>query len=141
MATNTLQELALAKGETFVWHELDVPNAKAAVDFYTEAFDFASEDIDMGPMGAPGQTYHLLKRNGQAVAGIMGTDAPGMQGMTTRWATFLGVDDVDASVERCLKLGGKVAVPAMDIPQIGRMAQIEDNQGANFWIFKPAPQM
>jgi hypothetical protein len=138
MATETLNELALLKGETFVWHELRVPDQQKAVDFYTKAFDFGSDTMDMGPMGSPGMKYHMLTRDGKPVAGVMTTQIPEMEGVPPHWATFLGVDDVDKRLQKCKDLGATVVVPAMDLPTVGRMALITDNQGAHIWIYKPA---
>ena len=40
------------------------------------------------------------------------------------------VDDVEATVARATALGGKVLVPAMEVTGVGRMAVIQDPQGA-----------
>jgi predicted enzyme related to lactoylglutathione lyase len=138
MTTETLNELAVLKGETFVWHECDVPDAEAAVDFYTKAFDFGKIEMDMAAQGQPGRKYHMLTRNGKPVAGIMGTDMPEMKGVPPHWSTFLGVDDVDARLKKCQELGATVVAGPMDLPEVGRMVLITDNQGAHIWLYKPA---
>jgi predicted enzyme related to lactoylglutathione lyase len=40
------------------------------------------------------------------------------------------VADADQSAGRCAALGGNVLVPPMDIPTVGRMAVLQDPQGA-----------
>ena len=94
--------------------------------------------MDMAAQGQPGHTFHMLTKNGKPVAGIMSTDMAEMKAIPPRWSTFLGVDDVDARLKKCEDLGAKVIVPAMDLPEVGRMALIADNQGAQVWLFKPS---
>jgi predicted enzyme related to lactoylglutathione lyase len=133
MATETLDQQSLAQGKTFVWHEVYGPSAQASVDFYTNALDFGTQTMD-SPMGP----YHMLTRNGTPVAGVMSTDAMQMPDVPAHWATYIAVDDVDARLAKCKELGAKVVVEPMDIPSIGRMALIQDPQGAHVWIFRGA---
>jgi uncharacterized protein len=134
MSTQTAEQHALAEGMTFCWHEVYAPSAQATIDFYTQALDFGTTEMDMGPMGK----YHMLTREGKGVAGVLSTDSMEMQGVPPQWATYLAVDDVDARLAKCQSLGAKVVVPPMDVPTVGRMSLIADPQGAHIWLFKPA---
>jgi uncharacterized protein len=116
-----------------VWHEVYVPDAGAAIDFYTKALDFGTQEFDMGPMG----TYKMLTKDGKGVAGVMSTTEMQMPDVPAQWSTYIGVDNVDASLEKCLALGAKVVVPTMDVPTVGRMVLIQDPQGAHVWLFTP----
>ena len=129
-----MDQHALAEGSTFVWHELYVPNLDAALDFYTKALDFGSQEMDMGPAG----TYKMLTRNGTAVCGMMSTNDLNDPNIPPHWATYLSVDDVDARLEKCTSMGATVVVPPMDVPTVGRMALIADPQGAHIWLYKAA---
>lgn len=119
-------------GRTFPWHELYVPDTEAAIKFYSEALGFETEAMPMGDMG----TYTMFKVNGQSVAGIVQTGTEQVPEAPPHWAVYLSVDDVDARVAKCVALGGTNVVPAMDIPNVGRMALIADPQGAHIWLFK-----
>jgi hypothetical protein len=46
------------------------------------------------------------------------------------------VDDSDKTVEKAKRMGGKVTVPPMDIPNIGRFAILNDPQGADFAVIR-----
>lgn len=129
-----MDEHSLAAGRAFPWHELYVPDVQKGIDFYVQAFGMETEGFPMGEMG----TYHMLKVNGAAVAGVMSTSEGPAQDAPTHWAVYLAVDDVDARVAKVEALGGKVVVPAMDVPTVGRMALIADPQGAHIWLYKPA---
>lgn len=135
MSTDTLNQQQLNVGRTFVWHEVYAPSTQASLDFYTQALGFGTESADMGPGG----TYHMLTMNGAPVAGVISTEDPMMAGVPPHWSTYLHVDDVDARIAKCEEHGGKVVVPAMDVPTIGRMALIQDPQGAHIWLFKGTP--
>lgn len=129
-----MEEHALAAGRAFPWHELYVPNIDQATEFYTKALGMETEDYPMGEMG----NYRMLKVGGKAVAGMMSTSGGPAAGAPTHWAVYHSVDDVDARVEKCVSMGAKVVVPAMDVPNVGRMALISDPQGAHIWLFKDA---
>lgn len=59
-------------------------------------------------------------------------------GARPSWLGYIGVDDVDAYVERVKGAGGKVFRPPSDIPSVGRFAVVADPHGAAFTLFKPA---
>ena len=130
------EQHALAAGTAFPWHELYVPDDAAGMEFYTKALGMGTNTMDMGEF-----KYTMLTHNGNNVCGIMSTSSPQMKDMNIppHWAVYMSVDDVDARVAKVEELGGKVVVPAMDIPTVGRMALISDPQGAHIWLFKSAP--
>jgi hypothetical protein len=47
------------------------------------------------------------------------------------------VANVDATVKKARKLHGKVYMPPVDVPTVGRIAVLADPQGAAFGIIKP----
>jgi hypothetical protein len=46
------------------------------------------------------------------------------------WSIYITVDDVDATAQKTQELGGRVLMPPMDIPKVGRFCVIQDPQGA-----------
>ncbi len=108
----------------FSWSELSTPDPQAAVAFYKQLFGWT---IDAMPMG-DGQ-YHVAKIGDSAIAGIMQTP-PQAGAMPPSWGCYVTVQDVDATVRSCESLGGRVCAPPMDIPGVGRMAVLQDPQGA-----------
>jgi hypothetical protein len=61
------------------------------------------------------------------------------RGARPRWLGYVGVDDVDASCAAIEAAGGKVLVPANDVPMAGRIAMVADCCGAPFYIMTPTP--
>lgn len=135
MATE-LQErdMLQAQATVFVWHQVFAPSAEKSVDFYTQALGWTTQDYPMGEMG----TYKMLVANGRPVAGVVSTDAcEGHENIPPHWSVSIGVDDVDARLDKCKTLGATVLAEPMDIPTVGRMALVQDPQGASFWLFTP----
>jgi hypothetical protein len=62
--------------------------------------------------------------------------APEMGPVPPNWMVYLAVDDCDRRVGEAQGLGAKVLVPPMDIPNAGRMATLQDPEGAVFSIIK-----
>jgi predicted enzyme related to lactoylglutathione lyase len=120
-------------GETgsLVWTELLTTDVAKAQPFYTGLFGWKAEAMPMGPM-----TYTIYK-NGSEQAGGMMQITKEMGPMPSNWMVYFGVDDVDASAARATSLGGTIAMPPHDIPNIGRFAVLMDPQGAAFSVFKP----
>ncbi|MBK6470039.1 MAG: VOC family protein [Betaproteobacteria bacterium] len=108
----------------FSWSELMTTDPTAAVAFYTKLFGWGVQDMDMGT-----GPYHVVKVGETSVAGIMGMP-PGAAAMPPAWGCYVTVDNVDQTLARCSELGGKTLVPPMDVPGVGRMAVLQDPQGA-----------
>lgn len=118
----------------FVWADLVTREGAKARTFYTELLNWSATEVDMGPGGK----YTMLKLGEAGVGGI----PPVMAGMPadvpSHWLYIISTDDVDAACRKATELGGKVVAPAMDIPNIGRMAIVTDPSGAVFSPFKSA---
>ncbi|MGI9607398.1 MAG: VOC family protein [Acidimicrobiales bacterium] len=116
-----------------IWNELLTDNIEAAAPFYNALFGLNTSEVDMGG----GMMYTLLECGEAQVAGMM---PPPMEGIPNHWSTYFAVDDADATVAKIQELGGSVMGPAFDVPGVGRMAAIQDPQGANFMIMQPEAQ-
>ncbi len=108
----------------FSWSELTTSDPKAAAAFYSQLFGWAVNDMDMGT-----GPYHVVKVGDTSVGGIMGPP-PGAPPMPPHWGCYVTVSSVEDTLAQCAALGGKTLVPAMDVPGVGRMAVIQDPQGA-----------
>jgi predicted enzyme related to lactoylglutathione lyase len=128
----------MPKPFTFVWDELVTIDPAAAGAFYSKVFGWAPRTMDMGG----GEMYTLFDRPGvknvkgdpQSAGGMM--KAPAGMPMSF-WMAYVGVDDCDKRCEQATRLGGKVMVGPMDIPNVGRFACWSDPQGAGIAILQP----
>ena len=82
--------------------------------------------------------YYLLRAGGRSVAGVLKI-TPEMQGCFPCWVTYFGVDDADAKTTQAQELGATVLVQPWDVPGEGRVAVLQDPQGAVFNLFQPVP--
>jgi predicted enzyme related to lactoylglutathione lyase len=114
----------------FSWTELTTTDPKAAAEFYGGLFGWSVRD-----MGEAMGHYGVVHIGDKGVGGIMG-HPPGAPAMPPRWGCYVTVDHCDTTLARCVALGGKVLVPAMDIPTVGRMAVIQDPQGATLSVIQ-----
>ena len=112
----------------FSWNELSTTDPEAAGRFYAGLFGWTVKNMDMGT-----GPYHVASLGDTQVCGIMGMP-PGAGPMPPAWGCYITVADVAATEAQCAALGGKTLVPAMDVPGVGRMAVLQDPQGAVFSV-------
>jgi predicted enzyme related to lactoylglutathione lyase len=116
----------------FIWYELLTKDADAAQAFYGSILGWSFVDS-----GQPGMDYRIVNAGEISVAGLMGiTPDMAAGGARTTWLSYVSVSDVDATVTDIEARGGSVVMPAMDIPNVGRIAMVADPQGAPFYIMK-----
>lgn len=58
-------------------------------------------------------------------------------GVPPTWNSYVSVESADAASERARELGATVHAPPFDVLDAGRMAAIEDPQGAHFLLWQP----
>ena len=121
---------------SFIWYELLTKDAKAAKTFYDAVVGW---NIDAEP--APGgMDYRMINAPDSAAGGVMQlNDDMLANGAKPVWLGYIGVDDVDASVAKVVAAGGKVHLPAFDIPDVGRLAMVADPQGNPLYLMDPIP--
>jgi predicted enzyme related to lactoylglutathione lyase len=114
-----------------VHFEFAADNPERASKFYRDVFGWESTNWG-GPM-----EYWLVKT---------GSEGPGIDGGILRYQdkmprtiNTIGVDSVDAYVEKATRNGGKVAKPKMAIPGIGYQAYCLDTEGNVFGVFQEDP--
>ena len=118
-----------------LWVELATRDLARAEAFYRDVLGWQVE-----PHAAMPAQYRVLSAQGSD-AGFGGMLAMDEQwaGVPSHWSIYLHVTDVDAVLAQATELGGKVCVPAFDIPGVGRIARIDDPTGAGFYVMTPRP--
>ena len=112
------------------WVDLGTPDIEASASFYGGLFGW-----DVPESENPEQTggYRQAMLGGKPVAGMM----PLMQeGQPPAWATYVAVDDADATAAKVKDAGGQVMAEPMDVMDLGRMAIFVDPGGAVFGIWQ-----
>ncbi|MEZ4223232.1 MAG: VOC family protein [Polyangiaceae bacterium] len=110
---------------TFCWETLSTKDVAKSKAFYAAVFGWKTES---GPGGAEVFT---------AEAGLQVADIQKAEGMPPNWLTYVVIEKLEAARDKAEKLGAKVLMPLIDVPQVGRIAVIADNQGAVLGLFEP----
>jgi predicted enzyme related to lactoylglutathione lyase len=120
---------------SLIWYELMTGDADAAEAFYGKVVDWT-----IAPMPGADRGYRMITMPDGAVGGLLPLTQDMIDhGARSTWLMYVGVDDVDATVQAIAAAGGKTLMPAWDIPGIGRMAMAADPQGAPFYLMNPIP--
>jgi predicted enzyme related to lactoylglutathione lyase len=116
---------------TFSWVELLTSDEAAAKDFYTALLGWAYEDL---PLSGGGH-YSMVLKDGKRVAGL---HQPGAEQATPpNWLSYVTVEDADAAAARASELRGTTLAGPFEVESAGRMAVLQDVQGAVFAVWQP----
>jgi predicted enzyme related to lactoylglutathione lyase len=119
---------------TFSWAELATTDQDAAKQFYSAVFGW---DVTDNPIGE-GMVYSVASVDGKDVGAISAQmEQQRDAGAPPAWQSYVTVDSADAAAEKVAPLGGTVHAPPFDVMDLGRMAVIQDPQGAFFAIWEP----
>ncbi len=115
------------------WVELMTDDPEAAGKFYADLLDWKVQDGSMDS----GDSYDVFTPAGEQapIGGIMKMPEQCKNPLPV-WGMYVTVDNVDKAAADALKLGGKVIKEATDMPGVGRMAVLQDPQGAVFCVIR-----
>ena len=113
------------------WVDLASSDATASRDFYAKLFGW---NIDVNPDPQYGG-YAIANIGDEQVGGIGPVQSPDQP---TFWALYIGTDDASAICEQAEVAGGRVAAPAFDVGDQGRMAVLQDPTGAFISVWQAA---
>lgn len=121
---------------SWIWYELITPDVTGAKTFYEAVVGWSMQPGDAATNG-----YGFIIAPDKAMIGGLLTLSSEMQagGARPAWLGYIGVDDCDAAVASIVAAGGKVLMPANDVPMAGRIAMVADCCGAPFYVMTPAP--
>ena len=122
---NSGQDMPRWSHGTVFWSELNTHDPERAKRFYAETIGWSFESMPI-----PDGTYWVVKAGDQTVGGIFEMKGPGFANIPEHWLTYIGVDDVDARVEKAASNGASLVRPAFEIPGVGRIAILREPGGA-----------
>ena len=108
--------------------EISGKDYKKSMAFYKELFDWNISEHE-------GMTYGMVAAGAEKGA-IGGGIGPAQNGAPPSLTFYVLVDDLQAYLDKAVKLGGKAAVPPMPIPGIGSFAMFADLDGNVVGLFK-----
>jgi uncharacterized protein len=110
---------------TFCWADLGTADHEAAARFYGGLFGWVPESRPV----PGGGLYTVMRLDGKEVAALR--EGP------PAWLSYVSVEDAEASVARLRELGGMVVDGPTDVGTAGRMALVQDPQGALLAFWQP----
>ena len=117
----------------FYWNELMTHDPERAKRFYAETVGWTYDAMPM-----PDGTYWVAKMGDTPVGGIFPMSGPDFDGMSEQWMSYLAVDDVDARLKKATAAGAKIMKPPFDVPNVGRIAIVQEPGGAALGWMTPA---
>jgi uncharacterized protein len=112
----------------FCWEQLNTSDPAAAKAFYAKLYGWTCEPF------AGGGDIETFKAGDAAVASVM--KAP--DGVPSHWLTYVVVEALGAARAKVESLGGKVLMPEIDVPTVGKIAVVADDVGAFIGLFEPS---
>jgi len=111
---------------TVAWFDLTVPEAESIRDFYADVIGWQAEPLDMG-----GYADFVMKfPDAEApAAGICHTRGENAD-LPAQWLSYVVVQDLDASRERCVANGGALISAVKGNPGEQRYCVIQDPASA-----------
>jgi predicted enzyme related to lactoylglutathione lyase len=118
---------------SFCWIELNTSDPAAAKQFYSGLFNWDAEDTPAGP----DMVYTMLRIRGLEVGAMCGLQPDQKaQGVPPHWMTYISVESANDAAEKAKSLGATILGGPFDVMDVGRMAIIQDPQGAVFCVWQ-----
>ena len=114
----------------FVWYDLMTTDPTASTGFYSKLFGWTAKD---DAPGSPGP-YTMFRNGPKEFGGMVPIEKS--RPMPSHWLGYVAVADINATAARVAGLGGRIAHPPMEIPNVGHFAVIVDPQGAAFSLYQ-----
>jgi uncharacterized protein len=115
-------------GDAVVHFEINGPDAGLLQKFYSELFGWQTQEV-------PGGYLLIDTQAGSGINGGISTTEDG-----SAWATFyVGVDDLQAVLDKAESLGGKIVKPVTEIPGMVTYALFTDPDGLMAGVVKNEP--
>ncbi|MBV9405095.1 MAG: VOC family protein [Acidobacteriaceae bacterium] len=116
---------------TVCWADLNTPDIDKAKTFYQNLFGWHIDKSEGDPTG-----YTHIKNGEEFIGGIppaeyRNPNAP------PHWMIYFLMADCAASSQKAQQLGAQTLMGPQEIPNVGRMAILQDPQSAVFALFEP----
>jgi predicted enzyme related to lactoylglutathione lyase len=117
----------------FLWYELQTTAPMQAQDFYRRINGWTTE-----AWPGAGHPYTILKRGDTGIGGVMELPAEARQaGAPPHWLAYVGTPDIDGTVRQATGMGATALLEPIAVPTVGRIAVLQDPQGAVFGLYQP----
>ena len=120
---------------TFHWNELMTGDVKKAKTFISQTIGWSFNEMPM-----PKGTYWVAMLGDKPVGGLMSMQGIVPEGTPPHWISYLAVDDIDVRLAKVVPAGGEIKREPFEVPNVGRIAMVQDASGAVMGWITPAQQ-
>ncbi len=109
-----------------VWQDLTVEHAEEIKNFYCDVIGWESSDVNQGDYND--FNIHTSSDDHEVIAGICYKKGK-IKNFPSQWLNYVTVEDLSSSLEKCLKLQGKI-IEGPTLMGKSKVAIIQDPAGA-----------
>jgi uncharacterized protein len=106
------------------WFEVLGPDPATLRSFYGDLFGWQIKEL-------PAEGFQYAEAEGAGIGGGIGSSQDGLPHVNL----YAAVDDLQKYLDRAEELGGKTAMPTMQVDDHTHVAQIQDVQGTTFGLY------
>ena len=118
----------------FHWNELMTRDLEGAKKFYEDTIGWTFSGMDM----PEGFTYWVAMDGERPIGGMFDISGSEFEGTPANWFAYIAVDDIDARVEKAKAAGATIIREARDVEGVGRIAMLQQPDGAMIGWMTPA---
>ncbi|MEX6688934.1 VOC family protein [Danxiaibacter flavus] len=107
-----------------LWLDLTVENAESVKRFYEQVAGWTASGLSMGDY-----EDYVMMSNDEPVAGICHNKGVNIN-LPPQWLNYITVENLDASIEKCIALGGRVVDGPRHAQGASSFVVIQDPGGA-----------
>jgi uncharacterized protein len=131
MSENTKPEIG-----SIGWIDLTVDHAATVRDFYQAVVGWKAQGLEMSEAGSKYEDFVMMAPgSGKPVSGVCHRRG-GNKDIPSGWVVYITVENLEASLQRCIELGGKILLPTRSYGGQGQYAFIEDPSGVACALFQ-----
>lgn len=113
----------------FVWFDLFTHDLQSTSQFYESLFGWSFKETS-----SKGKTVKTILRDGVPIANAVYIKQEDPKVNGSRWLSYISVEDVDRAAKLSVKNKGSVYLQPRDLKNRGRIAVVNDPQGAIFGL-------
>lgn len=119
----------------FFWNDLTVPNATSLKEFYKEVIGWQEQEVAMKDNEETYADYAMMIDDETAAGGICNQRGAN-KNIPPQWIMYINVENVAESLEKALKLGGKLILESKKADGTYNFVIVQDPAGAVFGLGK-----
>ena len=124
-----------ARPGNIIWHDLLTDKPEETQAFYAGLLGWQFEVVEL-KIGLRNLPYVLIRNKGKLIGGMLDQRDLKAKVDVSQWILLMSSTDIEASVQLVRNNGGTVYSDVVDLGERGKIAVVEDTQGAIFALLQ-----